>query len=48
MQAPEKACAWLANALIRHSAMLSTAVNPIDGPRFDGDAKRFAGGDVHP
>jgi len=28
--------------------MLSTTVNPTDGPRFDGDADSFAEGDVHP
>ena len=33
-----KACAWLANALIRRPAMLSTTANPTDGLRFDGDA----------
>ena len=26
-------------ALIRHSTMLSTSVNPTDGLRFDGDAE---------
>jgi hypothetical protein len=35
-------------ALIRPPAMLSTAVNPTDGLRFDGDADSFAEGDVHP
>jgi hypothetical protein len=35
-------------ALIRHSTMLSTSVNPTDGHRFDGGAKSFAEGDVHP
>jgi hypothetical protein len=35
-------------ALIRRLAMLSTAVNPIDGHRFDGDADSFADDDVHP
>jgi hypothetical protein len=35
-------------ALIRPPAMLSTAVNPTDGLRFDGDAASFAEGDVHP
>jgi hypothetical protein len=44
----QKACAWLANALIRRPAMLSTSVNPTDGLRFDGDADSFAEGDVHP
>jgi hypothetical protein len=34
--------------LIRHSTMLSTSVNPTDGLRFDGGAKGFADGDVHP
>jgi hypothetical protein len=34
--------------LIRHPAMLSTTVNPIDGLRFDGDADGIAEGDVHP
>ena len=33
-----KACAWLANALIRRHAMLSTTANPTDGLQFDGDA----------
>jgi len=28
--------------------MLSTAVNPTDGLRFDGDAAGIAEGDVHP
>jgi len=28
-------------ALIRHSTMLSTSVNPTDGLRFDGDAKKL-------
>jgi hypothetical protein len=28
--------------------MLSTAVNPTDGPRFDGDAGSIAEDDVHP
>jgi hypothetical protein len=28
--------------------MLSTAVNPTDGHRFDGDADSFADDDVHP
>jgi len=28
--------------------MLSTAVNPTDGLRFDGDAGSIAEGDVHP
>jgi hypothetical protein len=44
----QKACAWLANALIRPPAMLSTAVNPTDGLRFDGDAGSIAEGGVHP
>jgi hypothetical protein len=44
----QKACIWLANALIRRPAMLSTAVNPTDGLRFDGDAASVAEGDVHP
>jgi hypothetical protein len=35
-------------ALIQPPAMLSTAVNPTDGLRFDGDAASFAEGDVHP
>jgi hypothetical protein len=35
-------------ALIRHSTMLSTAVNPTDGLRFDGGVKSFAEGDAHP
>src|SRR5436305_7447746 len=43
-----KACAWQANPLIQPPAMLSTTVNPTDGPRFDGDADSFAEGDVHP
>ena len=43
-----KACAWLANALIRRPAMLSTTVNPTDGLRFDGDADSIAEGGVHP
>ena len=29
-----KACAWLANALIRRPAMLSTTANPTDGLRI--------------
>jgi hypothetical protein len=44
----KRACTWQANALIRWPAMLSTAVNPTDGLRFDGDADSFADGDVHP
>src|SRR5260370_280810 len=42
-----KACAWLANALIRQPSMLSTTANPTDG-RFDSDAICVAEGDVHP
>jgi hypothetical protein len=34
--------------LIRCPAMLSTAVNPTDGHRFDGEADSFAEDDVHP
>src|SRR5947207_7240706 len=45
---PQNTCAWQANALIRRSAMLSTAVNPTDGLRFDGSAASAAEGDVHP
>jgi hypothetical protein len=44
----QKACAWLANPLIRRPAMLSTGVNPTDGLRFDGDADSFAEDVVHP
>jgi len=44
-QGDEKA---LQGALIPHSTMLSTPVNPTDGLRFDGGAKSFAEGDVHP
>jgi hypothetical protein len=43
-----KACAWLANALIRRPAMLSTTANPTDGLRFDGNAFCVAEGPVHP
>jgi hypothetical protein len=35
-------------ALIRHGTMLSTSVNPTDGPRFDGGTPFSAEGDVHP
>jgi hypothetical protein len=34
--------------LIRRLAMLSTAVNPTDGLRFDGDAGSIAEGEFHP
>ena len=34
-------------ALIRHSPVLSTGVNPTDGHRSGGGASSFADGDVH-
>jgi hypothetical protein len=43
----QKPCAWLANALIRQPAVLSTTANPTDG-RFDGDACSVAEEGVHP